>query len=560
MAAIFFDLGLIVVVAALMALLAHFLRQPPIIAYILAGLLFGPILGFVRPSETLEAFSSIGIALLLFLVGLNLNSRVLRDVGRISIVAGLGQVLFTTVVGYVIVSALGFSFIEALYISVALTFSSTIIVVKILSDKGELDSLYGKIALGILLVQDFISIAVLIVLTGLETATSLPLLLISATIKALVLFIVAYMASRYLLPPALHFIARSQELLFLSGISWMFVFSFLASSLGLSIEIGAFLAGVSMAPLPYTYDLGSRIRPLRDFFIVLFFIILGAQTDVGSLENLLVPTILLSAFVLIGNPLIVMVLMGLLGYRKRTGFLTGLAIAQISEFSLVMVTLGLAVGHISQEIVTLVTAVGIITIAGSVYLMGNGETLYRFLAPYMWVFERAQTRRVEGLLKKRHYSIILVGYGRTGRTILSHLKTRKSSVAVIDFDPGVVRELRAKGYNCMYGDVSDAYILEGLGRLSPKLIVSTVPGFEDSAALVKAFRMNGSTIFVTAGKLEDALELYERGADFVLMPHFLGGEMASRMVSDFAKGKAGDLKTLKKHHMKYLKSKQNRRS
>ena len=560
MPSVFFDIGLVVVTAAVLALAAQMLRQPPVIAYIAAGLVLGPLAGFVKPSETLEAFSTMGIAFLLFLVGLNLNSRVLKEVGKVSLIAGLGQVLFTTVIGYLLVSSLGFSFVEALYISVALTFSSTIIVVKTLSDKGDLDSLYGKIAIGILLVQDFISIVVLVMITGFQTQASIPYLVGSAAVKAIVLFAVAYVSGRYALPPVLHFIARSQELLFLSGISWMFLFSGLASLLGLSVEVGAFLAGVSMASSPYTYDLGSRIRPLRDFFIVLFFIVLGAQTSLASVSTLIQPAVLLSLFVLIGNPLIVMVLMGALGYRRRTGFLTGLTVAQISEFSLIMMALGAQVGHVSQESVTLVTLVGMATIAGSVYMMINGERLYRAASPYLRIFERKTTAEIGAGMKKNRFDVIVVGCGRMGLTMLSHMESKKDRIAAIDLGPAVVNSVRSKGYTCMYGDVSDTYILEGLRRLQPKLVVSTIPSFDDSTTLLKSFK-NAKTktkVFVTAGNINDAMQLYRTGADFVLMPHFLGGEMASKMVGEFVGGIGPDIKTLKSHHMKYLKNKMAR--
>ncbi|QQG39996.1 MAG: cation:proton antiporter [Candidatus Aenigmatarchaeota archaeon] len=553
MSSVFFDIGLVVVASALVALLAHALRQPPIIAYIIAGLLVGPVLGFVKPSGTLEAFSAIGVAFLLYLIGLNLKPRVLREVGSISFVTGLGQVLFTSLIGYFIVRAMGFEMVEALYISAALTFSSTVIVVKVLSDKGDLDALYGKVSVGLLLVQDFVSIVVLILITGFASGVPLPVLVGLTAGKTLLFLALVYLSSRYFLPPVMGYIARSQELLFLAGIAWMFLFAGIAAAAELSIEAGAFLAGVSMASLPYTYDLGSRIRPLRDFFVVLFFIALGTQMTPALIGTILYPALALSLFVLVGNPLIVMVLMGALGYTKRTGFMTGLTIAQISEFSLILMALGLAFGHVTQTAVTLVTLVGAVTIAGSVYMMAHGERLFRLLAPYLGVFERKNIKELKPNMRKYRADTILIGCDRMGRVFLSHMKTAKKKLSVIDFNPAVVKELRAKGYNCLYGDATDAYVQEGLLRLKPKLVVSTMPGFDDSASVIDGFKKTGSIIFVTAGTVKDAQELYGMGADYVVMPHFLGSETAAKMVSEFTLGRGKDIITMRKHHVRHLK-------
>ncbi|MCK4496650.1 MAG: cation:proton antiporter, partial [Candidatus Aenigmarchaeota archaeon] len=301
-----FELGTIIIIATLLGIIARKLRQPIILAYILTGIIVGPtFLNIVTSVDMVYVFSQLGIAFLLFLVGLNMNYKVLREVGKISLITGTGQIVFTFIIGYGIALLLGFQLIESFFISIALTFSSTIIIVKLLADKNDLESLYGKISIGFLLVQDFVAIAIIVMLSGNIIGMSLESLLMVNIMKIVFLFCVTFVFGKYILPPLIGVISKSTEMLFLSGISWMFVMCMLSMYLGFSIEIGALLAGISMASLPYHFEITGRIKPLRDFFLILFFVILGAQMIFSEIGGLILPAIVFSIFILIGNPLIV---------------------------------------------------------------------------------------------------------------------------------------------------------------------------------------------------------------------------------------------------------------
>lgn len=418
MGEIFFEITIIVCLAAFFSFIFRFFRQPPILAYILTGIVLGPLgLLNLQGQEVLVSLAEIGITLLLFMLGLELKFSELKSVGKASVIIGLVQIIFTSLVGYFICIVLGFSQITSVYVGVALTFSSTIIIVKLLSDKKDLNSLYGKISIGFLLVQDFIAIIALIFLSGFSSGESVSYVtFIILILKATALFVAVILASKYLVPGMVNRIAHSHETLFLFSIAWAFGISALVSSsfIGFSIEIGGFLAGLSLANSIESSQIATKIRPLRDFFITIFFVTLGMRMLISNFSPILIPGIILSSFILIGNPLIVMVIMGVLGYRKRTGLLTGLTVAQISEFSLIVIYMGNRIGHVSDDVVSLVTFVGAITFVVSTYMIINGNRLYRVLSPYLGLFERNKIKEKRMSVQPFEDHAVLIGARRTG--------------------------------------------------------------------------------------------------------------------------------------------------
>ena len=339
------EIAVVLIVATCVGAIGVRLRQPLIISFILVGILLGPsVLDWVSANDNVDLLARLGITLLLFVVGLKLDLHIIRTMGPVALATGLGQVVFTSVIGYLIALALGMTPLSALYIAVALTFSSTIIIVKLLSDKREIDTLHGRIALGFLIVQDLIVVLVMIGLNAFSETNhvSMTYALFLVFIKGAAFVLVIGIITRYVLPRMLSIFAHSQELLVLFGIAWAVALATFGVWLGFSKEVGAFLAGVSLASTPYRDALGARLVSLRDFLLLFFFIDLGARMDLSLLGAQLSSSLVFSLFVLIGNPLIVIVIMGVLGYRKRTGFLSGLAVAQISEFSLILAALGLS--------------------------------------------------------------------------------------------------------------------------------------------------------------------------------------------------------------------------
>ena len=310
-------LSIIVAISALLTILARIIKQPPIIAYIIAGILSGPLfLNFIGPSSTsselIQIFAHLGVAFLLFIVGFSLDFRVLKEFGAVATIGGFFQILLTEVVGYFISLGLGFSSISSIYIATALAFSSTVIVIKILSDKKEIHTLHARIALGILIVQDFVAALALMAIPLINSQTTSNKILTDLGIILLLIFAV-FVFANYILNRIMDYLARSQEVLFLFGIAWALIIAAIFDTLGFSLEIGALIAGMSLASSRYTLELGGKIKPLRDFFVVLFFVFFGSQLSGAITWPLIQKALILSLFVLIGKPLIVMIILRLFG-------------------------------------------------------------------------------------------------------------------------------------------------------------------------------------------------------------------------------------------------------
>jgi len=531
---IFVEISIIIVITAIIAGVLRWFKQPLIIGYIIAGIIVGPALfNLIRSGETIEIFSHIGIALLLFTVGLNINPKILKKLGKVSLITGVGQVIFTSVVGFFIGNLLGFSTTVSIYIAVALTFSSTIIIMKLLSDKNETDTLYGRIAIGFLLVQDLIVILVLIVVASMAVEWNITSLAFGVIAKGIGLIGITLLVGFFILPRITKSIAKSQEFLLLFSIGWCLALASLSYYLNLSIEIGALLAGVTLAMSPYRLEISSKMKPLRDFFIILFFILLGSQMIFTDITQYIIPILIFSVFILIGNPLIVMVLMGLLGYTKRNSFLAGLTVAQISEFSLILVALGVKVGHLTNEILSFVTVVGLITITGSTYLIIYANKIYPYLSKYLSIFERRGRKVDEHKYRKdEEYNTILFGYNRIGFDILKAFKELKSKYLVVDYNPEFITQLANQKINCRYGDIGDSEFLNKLNLEKIKMAVSTVPNVETNLLLINKIRESNKTavVIVVSHQIDESTKLYKAGATYVLMPHFLGGHHVSEMI------------------------------
>ena len=529
-----FELAMVVLVAAILGFVAKAFRQPLIVAYLATGAIIGYFNFFnIADQETFRVFSDLGIMFLLFLVGLEINYSSLRSVGKVSLAVGLGQILFTSLLGFVIAWLFGFDALPSLYIAVALTFSSTIIIVKLLSEKRDLNSLYGKISVGMLLVQDFVAILLLVLLAGFEHGSPREVTagIAMTVMKSIGLFALILWIGKRVLPAIADKAAKSAELLFVMSLAWMFLLTAIAQRLGLSIEIGGFLAGLGLANATEHYQISARIRPLRDFFILVFFVILGSSFVLNAdMAGLAAPVAVFSLFVLIGNPFIVLIIMGLMGYRKRTSFLTGLTVAQISEFSLVLVALGNRLGHVGNNVVSLVTAVGIVTITLSTYLILYADRIFPRITRLLAIFERKTT--VEDGWRNREFKkpVILIGAHRTGQSIA--MSVPKEQLLVIDFDPEIIAELVRHGYDYIFGDIADPEVLEQANFAAARLVISTSPDPEDNLALLTvASRFTPRPkIVVRADTEADARLLYVRGADYVILPNITAGQYFGKTV------------------------------
>jgi len=523
---IFTEMAILLLLAAGIGATCVRLRQPLIVAFIAVGILAGPsVLGWVSANDQIDLLAKFGITLLLFVVGLKLDLHIIRTMGPVALATGLGQVIFTSVIGYFIAITMDMTPIAALYVAVALTFSSTIIIVKLLSDKREVDTLHGRIALGFLIVQDLVVVLVMIGLNALGESgeSSVAQTAFAVLMKGAAFLLVIGLVMRYILPQLLHLLSRSQELLVLFGIAWAVSLAILGDALGFSKEVGAFVAGVSLASTPYRDALGSRLVSLRDFLLLFFFIDLGARLDLGLLGAQFSEALVFSFFVLIGNPLIVMIIMGALGYRKRTGFLAGLTVAQISEFSLILGALGLSLGHIDGETMGLITLVGLITISASTYMIIYSHPLYEWLAPRLKVFERQHPYREidQGTLPDEGtVQIIVFGMGRYGSGIARALRAHDNRVLSVDYNPELVRFGDSMGHPVLYGDAEDPEFIASLPYVSSQWIVCTVRDLHVSQTLIHSLRSlsYAGRIAVTAHSSTDAVKLEQAGADLVLVP------------------------------------------
>lgn len=529
---VFLELSFVLIIATVIAGIMQFFRQPLIIGHIVTGLLVGPyVLNLLQSNETIEIFSQLGIALLIFIIGLSLSPRVVKEVGKVSLITGIGQVLFTTALGYGLSRLLGFSGLVSLYIGIALSFSSTIIILKLLSDKKDLGRLYGRISIGFLLVQDIIAMTILIVTTSLSRDKDLGTLAIESLLKGSLLLLGLYIFSAYILPRVVAFFAKSQEFLFIFSVSWGLGVAALFQLAGFSIEIGALFAGVALANSPFAYEISTRMRPLRDFFIVLFFILLGAHMKLENLGAMVLPALAFSALILVGNPLIVTILMGILGYNKKTGFKAGLTAAQISEFSLILVVLGNRVGHLSQETVSLITAVALITMAGSTYYILYSDKIYSLLEPVLSLFERRKTKKDAG--NSEVYDIILFGFDHVGHDFIASFKNLEKRFLVVDYNPEVIEQLLAQGINCRYGDADDNELLDELGLERAKMVISTIPDFKINALITDHVRRSNkrAVVIMHSDNIEEATDLYAKGASYIMMPHYIGSTHTCSLIS-----------------------------
>jgi len=546
---IFYQLSMVLALAAGISLLARMFRQPPIIGYIISGFLVGPaLLNVIHAKDAFESFSQIGIALLLFMVGLGLNVSVIKSTGKPVLLTFLAIALGLGSVGYGASWLLGFTSAESMLMATALLFSSTIIVVKALSDKRGQSRLYGQLAVGILLLEDVVATLALLVISGKngDSATSVGLGLL--LIKGLGLATVLTVVGAYMMPRLTRFFASSQELLFMFSLAWTFGIASAFAWAGFSIEVGALFAGVSLAHLPYAQEMGTRLKPLRDFFIILFFIGLGIHMGIEKLDQALVPALVFSAIVMVLKPLLTLLSLGVLGYTKQTGFKSAVHLSQISEFSIVLVVLGVSTGLAGEHLVAVITLTALITIALSTYMIQYDEKLYRWLEKSLSVFERPETKRE--LRELRHYPFVLLGYHKGGHEFVRTFRQMKKRYVVIDFDPEVVEELERQDINHIYGDVTDLELLDEIGVHHSELVISTIGDKATNLLLVEhILRRNQDALFIChAASYDEAEILYEKGAAYVILPHFIGSEQ----INTFIRRHGSDKKAYERYRESHL--------
>lgn len=557
---LFTALAVVLGVAAVGGVAARILRQPAIVGYIAAGLAIST-LGFLAKidvSQFIQLMGKLGVTLLLFLVGLELPISQLKRMGKPALITGIGQILVTSFVGLTLARLLGFAWVQAAYLGIALTFGSTVIVVNLLAVKKDLQSLYGRLTVGYLLVQDFVAIGILVFLSGVSRGDVSLVTIFLVILKGLVLLAGAVWLSDKLLHRVLNWLGKSSEILFVVSLGWCLVIAALVASpwIGFSVEMGGFLAGLALASVSENLSIISKVRPLRDFFMVLFFVALGGSISFAGFWGNLGIAAIFSIFVLVGNPVILMVILGLQGFKKHISFMTGVTVSQVSEFSLIVLAMALAVGQVDQRVVSIVGLVSLITMVGSTYMITYSDKIYRHLSKYLGAFEfrvHADAAVDSGAELRDH--VVLFGHNRVGGLIRPTLQKLGTNLVVVDFDPQVLESLLAAHVTAMYGDISDWEVYDQIKLDRAKLVVSTVSELSDNLQLLKYLKglkpLKSKPVVVTlASDNADAKILYAAGADYVLVPHSVGGEYLESILQDFAKRTDSIIKKGQAHYQR----------
>ncbi len=526
-----FELGIIIVIAAILSIFTRLIKQPPIIAYIIAGIVSGPlVLDLFHSSELSNFFATLGVTFLLFIVGLSLNFKTLKNTGKTALTIGVSQVVITASIGFIISIILGFSYTPAFYIAAALAISSTVIVINLLHQKRETDTLHGKISIGILVVQDFIAGLILLIIPFINNGVSS---LIGHIFLGLGLIGSIFLVSYFVMPKVFNIAAKNQEVLFLVSLAWAVGVAVLFNHFGFPIELGALIAGMSLSSSKFSFEISGKIKGLREFFIIIHLIFFGSLL-VGPLTwNMVLYAGIFSLLILIGNPLIVMTIMRHMHHKRRTGFLTGINIAQLSELSLIIAFLGFVKGAITQETFSLIILTTLITIIISTYAIESGKKIYSKIFHLLKPFE--ETKKYNEEIKKKtskKYDVILFGYNRIGFNLLKKLRKEKKKLLVIDYNPDTIKTLEKYKIPAIYGDASDPEFLDDLKLNKAKCVISTIPEIETNLTIAEYLPKKEKVIFIpTSHSIKDTKRLYKAKANYVIMPHFLGGEHIANIIT-----------------------------
>ncbi|NOR85920.1 hypothetical protein GQ473_07450 [archaeon] len=560
-----YDIGLIVFFATVLALLAKLLKQPVIPAYIISGFFLGPH-GFalITNEALITSLSEIGIALLLFTVGMEMDITKLKNVGKIASMGSIIQILFIAGGGFILATYLGFSQIESIYVALVVSFSSTMIVIKLLSDKEQLDTLSGRISVGILLAQD---VLVVLAMSFMQNMTNISMsILVLVMFKAIGLFAIALVANKFVFPKFLKCIVKDKELVFLVTLSVCFMFSAIAYLLGFSIAVGGFLAGISLAVFPYNLDISSRVKSLRDFFTILFFGSMGLAVSFSNISTILVPIIALCLFVIFGKFLIISLVSSIFGYKKRVSIFTGLYLSNVSEFSLILVGIGYTLGHVSLDLVSIATILALISITITSYTIKYDEKIQKRIRPFFSFVNKIrifkhnyELSNISESTKKLKDHVILIGAHTMGQTIIDKLKSSNITFVVIDYNPEIVKKLiNAKQY-CVYGDIAHFDVLEDAGIKHARIVISTIPQMEDNAILIERTKLANpqAKTILTSTTIDEALKLYSLGAEFVIIPKLVSAERVGGIFKNVFNKKDTTLENMRKHEIKYLKRKED---
>ncbi len=538
------DIGIAIIAATVLGVASHWLRQPIILGYLIAGVLVGPELGFALVSDqgNIEVISEIGLILLLFVIGLEMKIGELATAGRQLLLVGFGQFPLGLLLGLALFPLLGYGLAgghrEGLYFALGCGLSSTAIVVKLLYDKLELDTLPGRLTLGVLVIQDIYAIFILAFQPNFSEPHAGAVL--HALFSAVALLAAGFALSKWVLKGIFTGIAKAPEMVVAVSIGWCALVAGGAGALGLSMEMGALVAGLTISAFPYSLHVTAKTLPLRDFFLTLFFMSLGMKLTAPRWD--MAGTVaLLVAFTIVSRFLSVYPLLALGGAGRRSAFITSLNLSQISEFSLVIAALGVGYQHIGAGTVAVLIYAMAITAVLSSYAIRYNHRLFQLLD---WTLSRAglgaRLHHHDDDATCDHHPIALLGFHRGARALIEELTANHpqllARILVIDFNLEVLEELKRLGVAAKFGDISSLDTLKHAHLDRAEVIVSTIPDMllkgTDNLSLVRtchAFAPEAA-IIATADLPAQAERLRAAGAVSVLLPYTLVGEQLAGLL------------------------------
>lgn len=537
------DIGKSVIGAAALGIPAFYFKAPLLLAYLLAGVVLGPHIGFgmIQSPESISTLSEIGLVLLMFILGLEIDIRKLLQAGKAVLVSGVLQFIISVALALMFFSYFGFAKYELGYLAIACSLSSTLIVVKILSDQMDLDALPSRITLGILVLQDLWAIGFLAIQPNLADLNTLTLMVSISKVGLLVLS--SWVLAKYILPKLFEMVSKQPELMLILAMAWCFAMCGFADYLNISLEMGALIAGVSIAAFPYHLDVAAKISSLRDFFITLFFVSLGLQIPMPTL-NVLWLSGLIIVFVLLSRVIIIFPVLHKLKYGNRVSLLPGVNLSQLSEFSVVLAALGLSLKHIGSDLLSAFIISMVITALISSIAIPNTHKIFKFLNPFLekigFVEHFSLLEEYKDIVIKDP-KIIILGFHRDASSLLFEFQNRFSEtkideVLIVDFNPEAHSKLKELGFNCKYGDVSNVDTLRNLQLHKTDLIISTIPdqvlkGITNLKLLKHLKKIAPeSKIIVTAEKFSLAKEMYEAGAFYVYLPRVISANFLADII------------------------------
>ena len=570
------SVGIAILAATIMAYIGNVLKQPLLLAYIAAGIVIGPRigLGLVKDINDIETISHFGLILLLFLIGLEIDIKKLKESGKSLLVSGLSQFPITALMGVGFFLLLGYTFgdgkYDLLYLAACCSLSSTAIVVKLLYGKFELDTLAGRITLGILVFQDIWAILLLGIQPNLADPDIFQILLSFG--KGILLVVLSMIISKYILPRIFKSIAKLPELVLISSLGWCFLVCWAAAFFNLSLEMGALIAGVAISTFPYNLDVIAKVVNIRDFFVTLFFVSLGMQIP-NPFDNpsILITAAIASAFLISSRFLSIFPVLYSLKNGLRVSLLTFINLSQISEFSLVIATIGVAAGHITRDTMSVIIFVFVITSILSTYMIKYNDSIQKALA---FLLQKLGLKDIQSAEHEDEIAvgreIALLGFYRTASSLVHELISNeqnkntairlKDRIVVVDFNPEIHESLQSRGIKVVYGDISHLDTLHHAGIQDVKIVISTIPDTilvgTDNLKIIKHIKeiCPHAKIIVTAESIERALKMYAEGADYVFIPRILAAQNLIEMVDIILKNKFNKLSSIIKNEIDMLQS------